>query len=189
MNKPHAKYTFDELTEFSNKRLGELMRAGSTPKIEEMVDYEFRGYNMPRVTKLTGTRKYKKGFYAQPGAKDYAWGYNMPVVQNRKTEPWLTTPNEENPRRYYFFKLLPAGTPGYDKRFAHALIIDYSKWDEYFFLHPARFTLDYLVYPDPENHDLVVGRSDFSNGPIRFFLGYLILERHNKNNYQPQQKI
>jgi len=182
-----AKYTFDELTELDNKRLGELVRAGGTPTIAEVVGYDFRGYNVPPVTRLIGTRKFKKGFYAQPGADDYAWGYNVPVAQNDKTEPWLAEPNEENPRRYYFYKVFPAGTPGYLKECAHALIIDYSKWSGTFFLNPVRFTVDYLVYPDPENHDLIVGRSDFVKGPINFFMGHLILERHNRNNYEPPQ--
>jgi hypothetical protein len=187
MNQSNAKYTFEELTELSNKRLGELMRTGSTPKIEEVVGYEFRGYNVPWATKLMGTKKYKKGFYAQPGVSAYAWGYNVPVVQNRKTEPWLAVPNEANPRRYFFFKVFPAGTPGYDKKMAHALIIDYSKW-RYFFLNPIQRTLDYLVFPYPENRNLMVGRSDFFAGRIHFPMGYLILERHNKSNYEPLRK-
>jgi choline dehydrogenase-like flavoprotein len=188
MKASRTKYTFEQLTEFSNERLEDLVRIGSTPRIDDVVGYEYRGFNLQPATKIIGTRKFKKGFYAAYPGANHAWGYNMPIVQNLKDEPWVAVPNEENPRRYFFFKILPAGAPGYDRRYAHTLIVDYSKWDGYFLLNPARYTVDYLVYPDPENRDLMVGRSDFVMGPIRFFMGYFILERHNQSNFVPPKK-
>jgi hypothetical protein len=188
MNEPNHRYTFEELIEFNNDQLGQLMVAGGTPAIDELIGYEYRGYNIQAATKFLGTRKFKKGFFGNAG-EGHAWGYNMPVTQNGKAEPWLAVPNEENPQRYFFFGVLPAGAPGYDKRYAHSLIIDYSLWGDYFFLNPARYTVDYMIYPNPDNRDLMVGKSDFVNGPVRFFLGYFIIERHNKSNYTPPAKL
>lgn len=188
MKTAKPQFTFNELTELNRTQLDELLHRGSTPKIEEVIGYEFRGYNLQAATKIIGTRKFKKGFYAAEAAANHAWGFNMPIVQNGKNAPWQAVPNEVNPRRYFFFKVLPAGAPGYERRLAHTLIVDYSKWRGYFVLNPARYTVDYLVHPDPENRDLLVGRSDFVMGPIRFFMGYFILERYNKSNFTPPKK-
>jgi hypothetical protein len=180
----HEPHTFEGLIEAGNDRLGQLMLTGATPTIDEVIGYEYRGYNAQVLTTILGTRKFKKGFFGRAG-EGRAWGYNMPVEQNGKDAPWRAVPDEENPRRYYFFGVLPAGAPSYDKRYPHALIIDYSLWSDYSPLNPVKNTVDYLVHPDPRNRDLILGKSDFVNGPVRFFLGFFILERHNKSNYAP----
>lgn len=175
------KYTFEELAKLKTKQMDALMLTGGTPTMEEVLGYEYRGYNMNASTVILGTRKFKKGFFGDAN-KDHAWGYNVLVKQNKMSEPWLAKPNEQNPDRKYFFKLLPAGN-GYDARYDHSLFVDYAKSGEYFILHPTRYTVDYLVYPDPENHDLMLGKSDAVIGPIRLPLGYFILERYNKSTY------
>ncbi len=175
------KYTFEELAKLNTKQMDALMLIGGTPTMEDVLGYEYRGYNMNAGTVILGTRKFKKGFFGDV-AKNHAWGYNVLVKQNNMSEPWLAKPDEQNPGRKYFFKLLPAGS-GCDARYDHSLFVDYASSGEYFILHPTRYTVDYLVYPDPENHDLMLGKSDAVIGPIRLPLGYFILERHNKSTY------
>ena len=175
------KYTFEELAKLKTKQMDALMLIGGTPTMKDVLGYEYRGYNMNPSTVILGTRKFKKGFFGDLN-KDHAWGYNVLVQQNKMSEPWIAKPSDAYPARRFFFKLLPAGG-GYDARYDHSLFVDYAKSGEYFILHPTRYTVDYLVYPDPENHDLMLGKSDAEIGPIRLPLGYFILERYNKSTY------
>jgi choline dehydrogenase-like flavoprotein len=163
------------------RTLDRIMMEGTAPLIEDVLGYEFRGWNLQEATKLLGTRKFKKGFFGDPG-KGYAWGYNVPVKQNAKDEPWISEPSDDDPKRYFFFKVFPASAAD-DPKYPNSLVVDYRKWDEYFFLNPVRFTVDYLVYPNPSNHDLILGISYLEAGPVRPFLGYFILERYNQSGY------
>lgn len=178
---PQGAHTFDALTTLDKKELDRIMDEGRAPEIEDVLGYEFRGWNLQEATKLLGTRKFKKGFFGDPG-KGYAWGYNVPVKQNAKDEPWISEPNDDDPKRYFFFKVFPASAAD-DPKYPNSLVVDYRKWDEYFFLNPVRFTVDYLVYPNPSNHDLILGISYLEAGPVRPFMGYFVLERYNQSNY------
>lgn len=175
--------TFESLTVASKTDLDRLMRIGLPPGIADVVGYEFRGWNLQPTTKLLGTRKFKKGFYGNP-ADGHAWGYNVPVQQNAKHEPWISMPSEENPKRYFFFKIFPSAVADKPK-YSNSLVVDYRKWPEYSTLSPVRYTVDYLVYPTSDSRDLILGKSYWELGSLRPFLGYFVLERHNPSNYQP----
>ncbi|MFZ0390309.1 MAG: GMC family oxidoreductase, partial [Calditrichia bacterium] len=107
---------------------------------------------------------------------------NVPVKQDGKQNPWRAKPSEEKPKRYFFFQVLPADSPG-GYEYPGTMIVDYSKWDEYFFLNPVQNTVDYLVYPDPDNKDLILGKSYYKTFIGEFYLGYFVLERDNRSNY------
>lgn len=186
MNQGNKKHTFDELTKLSNKQLDPFMVEGTAPQLEDVVGYDFRGWNINPATKISGTRKFKKGFFGDP-AVGHIWGYNVPTEQNGMNGPWNAKPNENNPRRYFFYKVFTAKSVAH-KKHPNSLIVHYAKWGEYFFLNPVKYTVDYLVYPDPDNRDLMVGKAYFEIGPIKFFAGYFILERHNQSNYDRTTK-
>jgi hypothetical protein len=175
--------TFDSLTVASKSDLDRLMKASPAPGLSDVVGFEFRGWNLEKSTEILRTRKFKKGFYGNP-ADGYAWGYNVPVQQNAKNEPWIATPSDENPKRYFFFKVLPSAIAE-DPKYRDSLVVDYRKWPDYFPANPVRFTVDYLVFPAPGDRDLILGKSYWELGPLRPFLGYFILERHNASNFQP----
>jgi hypothetical protein len=175
--------TFDSLTDASKDELDRLMKASPPPGLSDVVGFEFRGWNLQESTKLLGTRKFKKGFYGDP-ADGHAWGYNVPVKQNGKHGPWIAEPSEEKPKYYFFFKVLPVGAAD-EPKYPNSLVVDYRKWPEYFPANPVRFTVDYLVFPDSANRDLILGKSYWELGPLRPFLGYFVLERHNASNYKP----
>ncbi len=136
---------FESLTNPSKADLARLMRIGLPPAIADVVGYNFRGRNLQPSTKLLGTRKFKKGFYGDPAA-GYAWGYYVPVQQNAKQAPRISTPSEELPKRYFFFKVLPSAAAE-DPKYSDSLVVDYRKWPKYSPLNPVRYTVDYLVYP------------------------------------------
>ncbi len=178
----HYNYSFEELTRLKKKDLDRIMEEGAVPEISTAVGYDFKGWNLNPITKLSKTLKFKKGFFGQPGL-DHAWGYNVPVQQNKFDEPWIAEPNEENPRRYFFYKVLRAFSEGNYKH-PRSMIIDYRKWDGYFFLNPAKYVVDYMIHPDPDNTDLMIGKSYLKTFLGEFFLGYFILERQKKSNYK-----
>ena len=173
--------TFSSLAGSSKPRLDEIMREGTSPELAELLGFEFRGWNLNKATELTATRKFKKGFFGQPD-KRFAWGYNVPIRKNAFNEPWISEPSDKNPKRYYFFGVFPS-TEAKRPKYPNSLVVDYQKSGEYFFLNPIGYTVDYLILPDPTNRDLMLGKSYLEIGPVRPFLGYFVLERHNRSDY------
>jgi hypothetical protein len=174
--------TFDNLTEYDNRRLEPLMASGAIPALSELVGYEFRGWNIQGLTEVLGTRKFFKGFYANDPAGAAAWGYNMPAQRNGRNEPWRPKLKNGQPIRYYFFKLL-TGPMLKDAIYPRSMVVDYRQWPGYSPFNPVRYTVDYLVFPDPANRDLIVGKSYAQLGSIRPFLGFFILARQGQSNY------
>lgn len=175
--------TFEELTRRDNRALEPLMASGAVPTIPDITGFEFRGWNIQASTDILGTRKFFKGFYAAPSAgAGKAWGYNMPAEQNGLATPWQHKMKNGEPIRYYFFKVLP-GPALSDAIYPPTLVVDYRQWPQYSIFNPVRYTVDYLAYPDPANHDLVLGKSYAQLGFIRPFLGFFILERFRPTTY------
>ncbi len=175
--------TFEELTSYDNRRLEPLMASGAVPTASEIVAYEFRGWNIAALSDVIGARKFIKGFYAGDAVPPMAWGYNRPVEQNGRDQPWLHKIKNNEPVRYYFFKVLP-GLNLADAIYPRTLAIDYRQWPGYSFFDVVKFTVDYLVYPDPANHDLLLGKSYAQLGTVvRPFLGFFILARLRPSNY------
>jgi hypothetical protein len=175
-------YDFESLAKMDNGRLSLIMGEGAKPTLQDLVGYDFRGFNLQSLTKFIGTRKFKKGFYGDPDS-GHIWGYNIRVVQGKLSDPWISLPNNEVPKRLAFFKVFPADASGRHSEYPSSLVVDYSQWEDYFFLNPTRYILDYLVHPDPNNRDLLVGISFFAIGSFRTFAGYFILERYNKSDF------
>lgn len=173
--------TFAELTTYDNKRLEPFMKGYPAPSIADVLGFDFRGWNIAGVTDIMGTRKFFKGFFGTAG-KPRAWGYNMPAVQDGKDKPWRPKTKNGQPTRYFFYGVL-AGADLKDAVHRDTLVVDYRKWPKYFPLDPVRFVVDYLVYPDPANRDLILGKSYNQILGLRIFLGFFILERFQPSGY------
>ncbi|HSL68846.1 MAG TPA: GMC family oxidoreductase N-terminal domain-containing protein, partial [Longimicrobiales bacterium] len=172
-------HTFESLARSKKDSLDKLMKTGRPPALEDVLGYEFAGWNLNASTKILGTRKFKKGFFGGPGL-DHIFGYNVPVKQNGITEPWIAEPSDEDPKRYYFFKVYPARQSA---RYPNSLIVDYQASKEYFALNPVGYTVDYLVYVNPDDDDLILGKSYLEVGFLKPYLGYFVLKRNNPSNY------
>lgn len=185
MNAPFKFYNFNELSDLSKKELDQLMETSDATTLKEVKGYEYRGWNVNSMTKILGTQKFKKGFFGDPEG-GYLRGYNVRIVQDGKDREWRVREIKNKPSRYAFFKVLPQYThrkPAYEHE--KSLIIDYAKSGEYFFLNPVKYTVDYVVCPNPKNRNLLLGKSNFEAGPIRFFMGYFVLERDpQKSNFK-----
>ena len=62
---------------------------GTTPSLDALAGWEWRGLNTPPWFRLLGIKKFIKGFYRDGGQ---LWGYNCPVEQNGMREPWIARP-------------------------------------------------------------------------------------------------
>lgn len=179
MGDERATWTFEGLASQDRSSLEDVLRSGEPVTAAEVVGFEFRGWNLNSATKLIGTRKFKKGFYRDRTAGT-PWGYNVRVRQGRIDEPWVALPSDATPRRFYFFGV---SDPAPGNRHPNALVVDYRRWPGNSVLDPVRYTVDYLVAPDPAKRDLLLGKS-YAEFPIgRPFLGFFILERHNPSDF------
>ena len=171
--------SFNTIVQQGDDALEALLKGGTPIAAAEVAGYEFRGWNMNALTTLIGTRKFKKGFYQDLQAGSF-WGYNVRVQQGSIDDPWIALPSEGNPDRFYFFGVADPSPAGL---YANALVVDYRKWPGNLVIDPVRYTVDYLVAPEPPNKDLLLGKS-YSETPLGpTFLGYFALERNNPTDY------
>jgi len=179
-------YSFLSLVKSSDRDLEYVLRDGVTPSLAGLVGYEFKGYNVPFITQILGFRKFKKGFFLEPGQspeKGEISGYNVVVVQNRLQDPWLAKPSDANPKRHGFYRAYKVRRFEVDHLYPDALLLNYGLggnpgWN------PAGLLRDYLVQVDPENPDLLLGKAYFAFGSTRAFPSFFVLERFNKTEYQ-----
>jgi hypothetical protein len=170
-------WTFTSLARQSQRVLERLMETGDRVTVEEVVGFEFRGWNLNPLTTVLRARKFKKGFYRDrlTGAP---WGYNVRVRQGGIDEPWVALPSEEHPDRFYFFGV---SEPAPSHRYPNALVIDYRRRPD----NPifVRYLVDYVVAPARPNRDLLLGKSYAELPFVQPVLGFFVLERHNPTSY------
>ena len=150
---------------------------GSTPDLDDLVGWEFRGINHPAWARLAGIKKFVKGFFR--GEDGRVMGYNCPVVQNVLDGRWHTKPSDTAPKRFGFYEVAAVDPTRRDNAYLHAVLLDYGRggnklWD------PSRGLRDYLVQIDPANPDLFLGKAYYALGPLRVHSNFFILERHRR---------
>lgn len=177
----HRYLTFKRLVEAPTHELEDLLCKGTMPKIEDLVGWEFRGCNTLSLTRVLGIRKFKKGFYREPGqASHELYGYNVPVVQNATFDPHMALPNEGQPKRFGFYLVTPDRKPGPDDLYPNSLLLDYARGLGNPIYEPARLLRDYVVQVDPDNPDLFLGKAYLAFGPKRVFVSFFVIERYNQ---------
>ncbi len=175
-------YSFLSLVNASDRDLEYVLRDGVPPPLEGLVDFEFKGYNLPLITRILGFQKFKKGFFLRPDqspGKGEISGYNVVVVQNRRGDPWIALPDEANPKRHGFYLAYRVRPSEVDRAYPNALLLNYglggnARWN------PAGLLRDYLVQADPQNPDLLLGKAYLALGSSRIFPSFFVLERSNK---------
>jgi len=174
-----AKYSYDELCGKKDRELEEIFKAGKTPDLKNLLGSEFRGFNVPIITKILGFQKFKKGFFVGPDQKPESgeiMGFNVLIKQGVK-DKWPALPSEEAPKRFGFYRVAKVKPEERDNKYPHALLLNYGISRNG--LNPARLLRDYLVQVDPANSDLYLGRAYFALGPLRVFPSFFVLERYN----------
>ncbi|WP_428267307.1 hypothetical protein [Haliangium sp.] len=156
----------------------ELLR-GTTPALEDLAGWTFRGANTPTWARLLGIRKFIKGFEPASGPSPAQLiGYNLPVHQDRIDQPWRPKSGRGGrpPRRFGFYRVTPVDAGARDNAYLHALLLDYGAGPNPR-LDPSRGLRDYLVQVDPENPDLFLGKAYYALGPARLGVSFFVLER------------
>lgn len=173
------EWSYEKLVKADERVLEELMQKGTTPKVENLIGWEFRGYNLPYITEILGFRKFKKGFFVPEGESEKeVLGFNVLVVQNGFYGNWLALPSEAQPKRYGFYRVYPVRRDERDNKYPNALLLNYGIPRNGF--HPARLLRDYLVQVEADNPDLYLGRAYFAIGSFRLFPSFFVLERYNR---------
>ena len=177
-------HTFKSLAESTDKQLETILKAGTAPPLGDVLGWEFDGWNVNDASRIIGSQKFKKGFFGTV-EYGYGWGYNMTMEQNGFNDPWIPTPSPENPRRHLFWGVVPANHPKATKpKYKKSLVIDYRLWPEHLVVNPIRNTVDYCVYVNPGDKDLILGKSYLESGLVDPFLGFFLLRRPaNKSGY------
>ncbi len=175
------RWTYEKLARSDPGTLEQVMRQGITPEFSDLIGWEFRGFNQPYITRILGFQKFKKGFFVapgqNPGGPEFS-GYNVPVVQNGLYGKWLALPDEDNPKRYGFYRAYRVKPDERDNKYPNALLLNYGIARNG--LNPARLLRDYLIQVDTGNPDLFLGEASFAIGSLRVFPSHFVLERYNK---------
>jgi hypothetical protein len=156
-----------ELARCSTREFGRLHAAGSEPKIDDLVGWEFRGFNPPAFARVMGIQKFVKGFFA--GTRG-AEGYNVAV----SPRDWKRMHWRGRDIRHGFYLVAPGSG-----KHAGTVFLDYGASPRNARPNPERLLRDFLVHPDPDNPDLLLGRAYAAIGglvPLSFF----ILERERQ---------
>jgi hypothetical protein len=149
---------------------------GTTPELDALVGWEFRGINRLPLDRLPiaralGIKKFVKGFFRAEDGR--VMGYNSPVASNALDGRW-----QVGERRFGFYELERVDPTARDNTYLHALLLDYGKGDHRL-LDPTRNLRDYLIQVDRANPDLYLGVGYYALGPARIGpINYFILERH-----------
>lgn len=165
-----------QLEQMSNQALETVFLRGTQPEIEKLIGWEFRGTNVPGWAKLAGIKKFIKGFYRKDGD---AYGYNCPVLQDGIRAPWIARPDDDNPKRFGFYRVAPVDPTSRDNAYLHAVLLDYGRGGNKR-LDPTSGLRDYLVQVDAENPDLYLGKAYYALGPLRVATNFFLLERHRR---------
>ena len=163
------------LARASRRELEQTFQRGTTPDLEALVGWEFRGINC--ISRLTGLQKFVKGIFR--GDDGRVMGYNIRAVQNVLDGRWRLRPSTDAPKRFGFYEVSPVDPTARDNHYLHALLLDYGKggnapWDV------TRGLRDYLVQVDASNPDLLLGKAYYAVGPARLASNFFILERFRR---------
>jgi hypothetical protein len=169
-----AEVTFEGLARSSARELESVLRGAAGPDAASLTGSEWRGFNVGVKMRLLGAQKFRKGFFVGPNGVE---GYNTPVRQNGLGGPWVPKPSPERPKRFGFFLVEPVHPGGTDNRYPKALLLDYGASPRNPRRSPTRPIRDYLVQPDPENPNLMLGKGYMAFGGLRLFPQFFVIER------------
>ncbi|MBI5503084.1 MAG: hypothetical protein HY907_22755 [Deltaproteobacteria bacterium] len=176
------RWSYETLCLARDEDLEDVMRCGHCPDLARLSGWEFRGFNTPEVLQLAGIRKFKKGFYRVDPSRshrDGIQGYNVNVAQGTLGDPWVDVEKNGKPVRMGWYEVRPVNLADADNKYHNAALINYAASDKNLAVDPTRLLRDYLVQVYADNPDLYLGKAFLAFGPLRMFVSYFVLERHN----------
>ena len=173
---------FLELARSSHAQLEKILRTSKAPTLELLVDFEWRGCNTSWRLKAMGLQKFIKGFF-QLGAN--VEGYNIPVQQNGLEAPWLDQPTPQSPKRFAFYRVTQVDKESIDNLYPEALLLDYGASHRNPNYGIERLIRDYLVQPNPDNPNLLLGKAYLALSSLRLPSNFFVLERLRMSTWKP----
>lgn len=174
--------SFRKLAQSSNAQLEAILHTCKAPTMESFVGFEWRGFNTSLRLKMLGLQKFIKGFF-QEGAQ--VEGYNIPVQQNGLEAPWLDQPTPESPKRFAFYWVTQVDKESIDNLYPEALLLDYGASHRNPNYGIERLIRDYLVQPNPDNPDLLLGKAYLALSSLRLPSNFFVLERLRMSTWKP----
>ena len=161
-----------EVVTWSTDQVEEAMLTSPPPDLDELLGWEFYGYNLPDFTSLLGIRKFMKGFLPGEG-EELLRGYNLRVrPRGGPLDPWdVVRARSGAPLRHGFFNVVAPSPP--DDLYPQSLLINYDcgrnpAWD------PSGRLRDYLVALGP---DTLLGKAYLALGSRRVPVSAFVLQR------------
>ncbi len=180
--------TYQELCTSPRARLEQYMVEAKGPSLSSICGYEFRGFNVlapheKAVMWLMSNTRFIKCFFpgegrAQGDATEPLSGYNLKVKNGGLDDKWETVPNEEKPNRVGHYRVYATRNRPGKNLYPSSVFLDYAQPQNTLFTGST--IDDYVVQPDPENPDLLLGKAYTRLGlmtPASFFC----LERYQKH--------
>ncbi len=196
-----STYTFEGLARMRPAQLTEIIRGANAPDLDGLVGWEFRGWNVVApigepVVALLGIRRFAKGFYQRkddkkPSEGGQLLGYNVDIQRGGLEDEWVGKPSAEAPRRRAFYTGHAPGEgarliPGYE----HTLFLDYTARNDVNGVFDGGGLFgdgglrDFVVQPDPENPDLLIGKAFYRLPPLTVDGGVFIAQRWRRFDFE-----
>ena len=147
-----------------------------------LLGFEWRGYNISWRTKLLGIQKFIKGFFQE---EDGVEGYNILVQQNGIDGPWLDQPAPDSSKRFGFYRVARVDGESVDNVYPEAILLDYGASRRNATYRIERLLRDYIVQPDLENPQLLLGKAYLALGHRRIASNFFVLERLRPTTWKP----
>jgi hypothetical protein len=180
------RHTFKSICGLGRHDLETLFICGTTPRLREVLGWEYRGRNISLVSAMLRIRRFIKGFLKPLTDTDppgIAAGYNLWARQSDETRDnnWIPILKDGKPLRHGFYGICRVRPDAADNKYPHAFLLDYSLGRNPWY-YPGRFLRDYVVQVYPDDPRLLIGKAYVALGSVRLFGGYFVMERAARND-------
>jgi hypothetical protein len=174
------------LNDLSVPEREELLARCSAPRVEDLIGWEYAGWNTNPLTPALGIRRFVKGFYEGPervqrGPRSRIHGYNIACERIGDEDSPVCKPSNEAPKRYGFYRVHVPLDKDKDSLYPASLLLDYDLGGNGPLGPPLK---DYIVQVHPDEPDLLFGKAYGAVGPLRVRVGYFVLERWRRHGFQ-----
>jgi hypothetical protein len=171
-------WTFETLAAVDRDKLEEVLRAGTAPQFDQLQGYTYRGWNHEPISRLSG-EKFMKVFYRRDGQ---AFGHNLRVHQDREGYggEWRLKLKDGRPIEIGYYRVAltkDESTKGPYGRYPHTGLLNYNLGLNTGLHLALRVIRDFVVTPNPDDHELVLGKAylQFGFPSLTCFYSYFVL--------------
>jgi hypothetical protein len=181
-----APWTYETLAAADRKTLEEVLLGGQPPDFDQLEGFIYCGWNHEWVGRLSG-EKFKKGFRRKG---DRTLGYNEVVRQDRKgfRGEWEVKLKNGRPIQLGYFRVANVRDEPPNRLYRpymHAghfnYHVDLNTWRNV----PLRVIRDFVVLPNPGDHDLMLCKAYFQLAFLHVFYCYFLLGHRQPIEHEP----